>query len=202
MKRFLGIFTFTMFLILTLTNYYSYETESYQKLIDPSETYIYEFEIPDDILNDNPKLLTLLKKAAENNKINIIRTMSYYDDEKENSYTEAYLFLTTDTRLFEKINFVEGYSLNIEDMKNPDLFISTDRTSSDNQRGVISNFGGKDTYSIHVMDNIISNYKYAGNYRIEATSKEKYDEFVAFFNNVSSLGLSFNISSGISNSYI
>ncbi|WP_207289832.1 DUF1430 domain-containing protein, partial [Senegalia massiliensis] len=42
-----------------------------------------------------------------------------------------------------------------------------------------SNFGGKDTYSIHVMDNIISNYKYAGNYRIEATSKEKYDEFVA-----------------------
>lgn len=167
-----------MFLILALSNYYSYQAESYQKLVDPSGDYTYNFEIPEDTLNADPERLTLLKKAAKKNKVNIIRTMSYYDDKKEKTYTEAYLFLSTDTRLFEKMNVVKGRGLTIEDMMNPDRFISTDKTESKDQVGVISNFGRKNTYSIHVLDNIIANYKYSGLYRLEATSKEQYDEFI------------------------
>ncbi|TPE69211.1 DUF1430 domain-containing protein [Halalkalibacterium halodurans] len=178
MKRLLVIFSFIMFLILALSNYYSYQAESYQKLVDPSGDYTYNFEIPEDTLNADPKRLTLLKKAAKKNKVNIIRTVSYYDDKKEKTYTEAYLFLSTNTHLFEKMNVVKGRGLTIEDMMNLDRFISTDETASKDQVGVISNFGGKNTYSIHVLDNVIANYKYSGLYRVETTSKEQYDEFI------------------------
>ncbi|WP_061565796.1 hypothetical protein [Heyndrickxia coagulans] len=101
MKRFLTIFSFIMFITLALSNYYSYQAESYQKLVDPSGDYTYNFEIPEDVVNANPQRLTLLKKAAKKNKVNIIRTVSYYDDKKEKTYTKAYLFLSTDTRLFQ-----------------------------------------------------------------------------------------------------
>ncbi len=178
MKRFLTIFSFIMFITLALSNYYSYQAESYQKLVDPSGDYTYNFEIPEDVVNANPQRLTLLKKAAKKNKVNIIRTVSYYDDKKEKTYTKAYLFLSTDTRLFDKMKIVNGRGLIIKDMMNPDRFISTDKTASKDQVGVIKNFGGKNSYSIHVLDNITANYKYSGLYKLEAASEEQYNKFI------------------------
>lgn len=66
--------------------------------------------------------------------MNVIRTISFYDKEKDVSHTHAYLLLTTkDTRLFENMDMTEGRVLTVEDMKDPDRFVSTEPTSSDGQ---------------------------------------------------------------------
>lgn len=183
MKRFLVIFSFVMFLVLAISNYFTYQTEAYRELIDSSKEYIYDFKIPEDILNADPKRLSLLKKAARKNKVNVIRSISYYDNKKEQTQTEAYLLLTTDTRLFDKINITKGRSLTIEDMQFSKRYISTEGTSSQNKMGSIGNFGENGTYSIHVLDNLISNYKYPGNYKIEASSEKQYNNFITDYVN-------------------
>ncbi|GAA0303096.1 bacteriocin-associated integral membrane protein [Gracilibacillus halotolerans] len=179
MKRFLALYGLIMFCIFAVANYYDYQLESYAKLVNPAEVYTYEFEIPNDFLNSDPKHLEGLKEVALKNQVNIIRTVSHYDNRTENTLTDAYLYLTTDTRLYEHVKITEGRILQPNDMDSQDFFISTKPKNSEKQKGVIRNFGGNNTYSIHVIDRLIHNYTYSGNYRIEAESQEHYNQFIA-----------------------
>ena len=88
MKRFIIIFSFFMFLILFLTNYSAYNAESYNKLINSSSSFEFEFIIPEDDYNSTPEFLQFLKQSAMDNDVNLVRTVSYY---KQNSLSKTIL---------------------------------------------------------------------------------------------------------------
>ncbi|MCZ0704573.1 bacteriocin-associated integral membrane protein [Natronobacillus azotifigens] len=178
MKRFISLFMIVMFLVIFAANYFSYQTESYQTLLSASDTYTFEFKVPEDIINADPKNIDSLKAAAKKNKVNIIRTFSYHDNAKNESYTEEYLWLTTDTRLFQQMRITDGEVLTHDDMPDTEKFMSTNHTNNVNQVGVIANFGGRGNYSISIIDHITSNYRYSGSYQVEADSVEQYNLFV------------------------
>lgn len=66
MKRLLIIMSIAMFFILSIANYAAYKSEYYQTLIHSSDVYTYEFKILQDIFNENPYRLPLLKKSGGN----------------------------------------------------------------------------------------------------------------------------------------
>lgn len=178
MKRFIQLFMIIMFFVLFAANYFSYQTESYQTLINSSQTYTFGFKVPEDIINADPKNIVWLKDAANKNNVNISRSFSYHDNEKDESYTEEYIWLTTNTRLFQQIRLSEGEMLTHDDMLDPEKFMSTNHTNSNNQVGVIANFGGGGNYSISILDHLTSNYRYSGRYRVEADSPEQFNQFI------------------------
>lgn len=167
-----------MFLILFVANYSTYKTESYNKLITSSSAFGFELTIPEDDYNSNPNYLQYLKQSAIDNDVNLIRTVSYYDNEKGISYTIDYIYLVTDTIFFRNIPMKEGRILSADDMNNSSVFISTENTDADEQIGVIADFGGGHYYSVHVLDDILKQYKYSGKYRIECNSYDQFTEFL------------------------
>lgn len=178
MKKIIGIFSFIMFISLFFINYSNYMNDNYKKLITLSSMFNYQMEIPNDIINANPIYLETLKQTANDHNINIARTISYYNNEVKESVTEVYIYLTSDTRLFRRINLSKGSFLTVEDMKNTQLFLSTINTKSNNQIGKISDFGGGHNFSIYILDNLITQYKYPGIYMLECASQEVYQDFI------------------------
>lgn len=178
MKRFITIFSLFMFLILFAANYSDYDTETYNKLINSSSAFGFELTIPEDDYNASPSHLKYLKQAARDNNVNLVRTVSYYDNKKNASYTADYIYLVTDTAFFENITMKEGRFLSEEDMNNSSIFISTEKTDIDKQIGVIKDFGGEHYYSIYILDDILTQYKYSGKYRVECNSYSQFTDFV------------------------
>ncbi|WP_159441919.1 hypothetical protein [Clostridium sp. Marseille-P2415] len=178
MKRFIIIFSFLMFLILFSTNYSAYNTESYNKLINSSSAFGFELTIPEDDYNSTPEFLQFLKQSAVDNDVNLVRTVSYYNSKTNTSHTVDYIYLVTDTVFFKNIDIKGGRILSVEDMDDSSVFMSTEKTDSDKQIAIISDFGGGHYYSIHVLDHILTQYKYSGKYRVECNSYAQFTKFV------------------------
>lgn len=179
MKRFIIVFSFTIFLMLFMLNYSSYKNQQYESLVSSSDIFQYEIKICEDSIISSPHHLnTFLKRVAIENNVNVIRTVSYYDNKTKQSYTEDFIFLTNETSFFKQINLNKGRYLTIDDMENHSLFLSTKNTGSKNQIGIISNFGGDNNYSIYGIDELINRFKYAGTYKLECYSEEQYEKFL------------------------
>lgn len=125
-----------MFILISFSTYSEYKSAKYESLLNAKNNYIYSFEIPKNE-NDNPQNLEYLKKSAKENNVNFLREVSYYNDETEETYTESYLYLSTNTDLFNHIPISKGKLLYPDDM-NKDVFLSTKETKSKKQVGTMN----------------------------------------------------------------
>lgn len=178
MKRFISLFIFSFFIIVFIFNLIEYNNNEYDNLLNSTNSFNYKFIIPDDAINLNIEHMEVLKSLAKKNNVNIARSISYYDNNKDISIHEEYVFLSTDSSLYSNIDIKFGRELLYKDMLNKDLFISTNNTNNENQIGIISDFGSNHYYSIYVIDRVLDNYKYPGIYKLEAKSKNNYYNFL------------------------
>lgn len=178
MKRFVAIFASLMFILLSIATYKMYEIDRYNTLLKATNSYFYNFEIPKYLFNDNPKHLELLKKAANENDVNFIRVVSYYNNTNKQSYTDNFIYLSNETRLFKTIPIKKGEILTSGNINKLDSFISTKDTKNENQIAVIKNFGGKHNYSIYTIDKLLESNTYPGRYKAECLTQEQFDNFI------------------------
>lgn len=178
MKRFIVLVASCVYLLLGIVNYSHYCQTQYSNLI-AADTYSYSFAIPRDMLNVGPDYLQMLKKSADKNKVNILRTLSYYSsfEEQEANY-DAYLYLSTNTKLFLNKTLSSGRYFTKEDMDNSSLFMSNHFSGQPNEIGVFESLRGSQKYTIYPMDRVVQNYPYAGLYQAECESDEAFMRFL------------------------
>ncbi len=170
-----------MFILISFSTYSEYKSAKYESLLNAKNNYIYSFEIPKNE-NDNPQNLEYLKKSAKENNVNFLREVSYYNDETEETYTESYLYLSTNTDLFNHIPISKGKLLYPDDM-NKDVFLSTKETKSKKQVGTIEDFGGGHNFSIHSINNLIEQQSLSGKYKAECNDDESFNQFLESYIN-------------------
>ena len=179
MKRFIAIFSFTMYIVLFAAYYFNYANQQFNNITNSTLSFSYKFVIPDDPYNLNAENMELLKQAALKNGVNISRSISYYDSEKNKSLFEDYIFLSnTPTSFFTNIKLSNGRGLAQDDMNNENLFLSTVETNEDNQIGKIKDFGGSHYYSVFTIDKLLARYRYAATYNAECFSDEQFENFI------------------------
>lgn len=178
MKKFVAIFASLMFVLLSIATYKVYEVDRYNSLLKATNSYSYNFEIPEYLFNDNPKHLELLKKAANENNVNFVRIISYFNNTDNQSYTDNFIYLSTETQLFKTIPIKKGEILTPNNSSKLDSFISTKDTENENQIAVISDFGGKHNYSVYTIDKLVENHTYPGRYKAECSTQEQFDNFI------------------------
>jgi len=127
LRSFIYILSVTIFIMLSGMNYFSYRSEMYAQILGAAAAFPYQFAIPDDMYNEDPAHMQHLKRAALDNGVNIVRSVSRYDENKQVSYHTDYVFLATDTKRFEAMSLKNGRILTPEDMADTAVFISTEK---------------------------------------------------------------------------
>lgn len=176
MKKIIAVFVSFMFVLISLCTYSEYRNEKYNSLLKSVNCYTYSFEIPKGMY-DSPEKLEYLKKAADENNINFLRVVSYYNDDTKESYTDNFLYLSTETQLFRRIPVSKGKILTPKDMKTQN-FISTQQTKSNSQIGMIEDFGGGHNYSVYPIDKLIEQQTFSGRYKAECANEKDFEQFL------------------------
>lgn len=203
LKKFIIVLTSLMFIIISLCSYSEYRNDKYNSLLSATNAYKYNFEIPQNIYED-PENLQFLKKAADDNNINFLRIVSYYDDEKGETYTNNFLYLSTETNLFKKIPVSKGRFLTADSMETEN-FLSTQNTKDKNQIGQIEDFGGGHNYFVYPIDELVEQQTFSGKYKAECENKSDFqnfmDSYVEYVRNDSNIESGSYIKEVVDNTY-
>lgn len=170
-----------MFILLSFGTYSKYRMDKYNSLLEAVNNYNYNFEIPKN-LYENPANLKFLKKAAKENNVNFLRVISYYNQDTQETYTNNFIYLSTETKLFKTVHLTKGRVLSPESMET-DGFLSTKLTDSDTQIGYIEDFGGGHNYYIYTIDKLIEEQTLSGRYKAECASQKDFEQFLNTYTN-------------------
>lgn len=154
-----------------------YDTSSFQQLIKSSNIAANILIIPDDMINNDPSNLDLLKQSAIKYNVNIFKSVSNSSSQGTNLSFSDYIFITSKSKYFDNINVKNNFNWT----NNSKAFISNKQTNDENQIGLIKDFGTKNfDFFIYSIDKYILNYPLSGVYKIEADS-ETFEQFLNYY---------------------
>ena len=178
MKKIAAIFLMVAFLYSFYIAYHQTAQEELIKIETIEESIAKEFEIPNDILlADADKIYPILFEAAIENKINLFRTNTVFD---ENDQTEKrkYVLLTNETKFFDVFRIKEERFLTAKETQQDNYFLSTTNTNEENQVGIIKDFGNRNHITIKPLKEAYDYLPFHGRYFAETPDDQSFDLFL------------------------
>jgi len=130
----------------------------------------------DPRLSDPDTVFGMLRRAAVDARVNVLRTLVGYTADGRQRTTQ-YVLLTTGTHLFDAFNLRSGRWLTPDDADHPDRYLSDARSDSPEQVGVLNVFGIQPEISIRSLQRAFDSLPVAGTYVIEASDEASFDTF-------------------------
>lgn len=135
--------------------------------------------IPVQPLLDDPDIVyPALLVSAERNHVNIFRTSAGYDADDIPQTSHYILLCSEQTQFFNSFRLREGRVLFPAETRDDAWFISTNRTGSSFQIGVIEDIGRNDSVAIRSLLSAYNSLPVAGLYTIESMAHENTDAFI------------------------
>ena len=177
MKKLLIILTCAIGFISFLMYFSEYSLLQFEDLLSSSGNISKQesLRIPDTLTSGD---LELLKKAAEDNYVNIFRRISYLDKQRNKNVYEDYVYLTTETQYLSHVTLKRGRLLDASDMSNAGIFLSTTENKlKGTQIALFANIDSNKSFTVYILDHLLDSYLLRGYYDIEG-SDENFNKFI------------------------
>lgn len=179
MKKLIIVFLCVISIFSYYISYKQFENIEWKKISEPINFTDFQFTITNDsLLSDPETIYPIIQKTAEELNVNIFRDTILYTEGNaiESNY---YVLLTTDTKLFRKLDIIQGRYLSWKETESGEFFLSSKTTGNENQIGTINVFGKKNSLTIKPLIKSYSQISVAGEYYVEGI---KQKESTVFYN--------------------
>lgn len=171
MKKVVKISFAVIFIILALTSVIRFSNENIRNLraIPP------QFRFAMEIDAYETEILDALLAAAEEKGVDIMRQVSYYDNDEKKSIVTDYVYTTT--KYNKRCDLISGRMICASDMDYLSCFVSTEKTNNKEQIGHVYGFSSSTVYYIRPLKAIIQKYEIKGTYNISTLTQEDAEGF-------------------------
>ena len=129
-------------------------------------------------LADPDALESDLEAATQAANANVLRSSSGFELDGTSQVTH-YVLLTRPTALFDRLSLASGRVLAVDDTASGSRqFLSTARTDSPDQVGILSDFAANDRVYVRPLSAAWSALPVAGSYRVEARNPDEAQQFI------------------------
>lgn len=183
MKKIVVFFLIVLSIISVARIYIQTDINQFNNIAYLESSIAKEFAIPEDLQLANPlEIYPILAKTAKEAKVNIIRPSINYKPDNQIEIVK-YIFLYSDSQIYDKIHVSNGRKLAPQDMGNNTAFLSSVQTHHVDQIGLIQDFGQNDQITVQPLILSYQHLPTAGNYYVETTDPQKFKYFLQLLSN-------------------